>query len=91
MTSLSKNARVAGLLYISSSLFGIVRLIYIPSALLVRGNAEVTSHNIAKHPLLFRCYSASVLLATCSAALYGYLSPWLSIGCSKEWTGRSLC
>ena len=37
MTSLSKNARVAGLLYILSSLFGIVRLIYIPGALLVTG------------------------------------------------------
>lgn len=62
MTSLSKNARVAGLLYISSSLFGIVRLIYIPSALLVRGNAEVTSHNIAEHALLFRFGIVSYLL-----------------------------
>jgi len=65
MTSLSKNARVAGLLYISSSLFGIVRLIYIPSALLVHGNAEVTANNIAAHELLFRFGIVSYLL--CSA------------------------
>ena len=32
MVSLNKNARVAGLLYILSSLFGVVRLIYIPNA-----------------------------------------------------------
>jgi len=65
MTSLSKNARVAGLLYISSSLFGIVRLIYIPSTLLVHGNAEVTANNIAAHELLFRFGIVSYLL--CSA------------------------
>lgn len=65
MTSLSKNARVAGLLYISSSLFGVVRLIYIPSALLVHGNAEVTANNIAAHELLFRFGVVSYLL--CSA------------------------
>jgi Domain of unknown function (DUF4386) len=65
MTSLSNNARVAGLLYISSSLFGIVRLIYIPSALLVHGNAEVTANNIAAHELLFRFGIVSYLL--CSA------------------------
>ena len=64
MTSLSKNARVAGLLYTLSSLFGIVRLIYIPSTLLVSENAA-TANNIAKHELLFRFGIVSYLL--CSA------------------------
>ena len=41
MTPLSKNARVAGLLYILSSLFGLVRLIYIPSTLLASGSAAL--------------------------------------------------
>jgi hypothetical protein len=65
MTSLSKNARVAGLLYIVSSLFGIVRLIYIPSTLLASGNAAATTNNIASHELLFRFGIVSYLL--CSA------------------------
>ena len=60
MTSLSKNARVAGLLYITASLVAIVRLLYIPKVLIVHGNAAATAHNIAAHESLFRvgilCY-----------------------------------
>jgi hypothetical protein len=65
MTSLAKNARVAGLLYIVSSMFGIVRLVYIPSTLLVSGDAAATVNNIARHELLFRFGIISYLL--CSA------------------------
>jgi hypothetical protein len=54
MTSLSKNARIAGLLYIVGSLFGVVRLLYIPSVLFVHGNAAATASNIAGHQMLFR-------------------------------------
>ncbi len=53
MTSLSKNARVAGLLYLS--LLGApLRLIYIPNHLFVSGNATATANNIAAHEMLFR-------------------------------------
>ncbi len=86
MTSLSKNARVAGLLYIVSSVFGIVRLIYIPSTLLVSGNAAATANNIAKHEWLFRFGIVSYLL--CSA-LWIFVTP-LSIGCLRGSTRRSL-
>ncbi len=65
MTSLSRNARVAGLLYILSSLFGVVRLIYVPNALIVQGNAAATANNIAGHELLFRFGIVSYLV--CSA------------------------
>lgn len=54
MTSLSRNARIAGLLYFMLALAGPVRLIYIPSVLFVSGNAAATTHNIASHELLFR-------------------------------------
>ena len=54
MTPLSKNARIAGALYILSSLVGIPRLIYIPSALFVHGNPAATASNIAAHEALFR-------------------------------------
>ena len=62
MVSLNKNARVAGLLYILSSLFGVVRLIYIPNTLIVHGNAAATANNIAGHELLFRFGIVSYLL-----------------------------
>lgn len=54
MTTLSKNARIAGLLYIVGSLFGVVRLLYIPGKLFVHGNPAATASNIVAHELLFR-------------------------------------
>jgi Domain of unknown function (DUF4386) len=64
MTSLSKNARVAGLLYILSSLFGVVRLLYIPNTLFVHGNAAATANNIAAHESLFRLGMVTYLLGS---------------------------
>ena len=63
MTSLSKNARVAGFLYILASVIGIVRLGYIPKLLFVHGNAATTANNIAAHESLFRFGIVSQLLA----------------------------
>ena len=53
MTSLSKNARIAGLMYLVGSLVAIVRLVYIPDNLL-SDNVTATVNNIATHELLFR-------------------------------------
>ena len=64
MTSISKKARVAGLLYILASAVGYVRLIYIDSALIVSGNAAATANNIAAHETLFRWGIVSYLLAS---------------------------
>ncbi len=53
MTSLSKDARIAGVLYLT--LLGApLRLMYIPSRLFVHGNASATCDNIIAHELLFR-------------------------------------
>jgi hypothetical protein len=54
VTPLSKNARIAGLLYVAASAVGVVRLMYVPKALVVTGNASVTAANIAAHESLFR-------------------------------------
>jgi hypothetical protein len=62
MTSLSKNARVAGLLYILASVVGVMRLLYIPNALFVHGNATTTAANVAAHEWLFRLGIVSELL-----------------------------
>src|SRR5260370_38625789 len=53
MTSLSRNARIAGLLYLTL-LTAPLRLLYIPSKLFVAGNASATANNIAAHETLFR-------------------------------------
>jgi hypothetical protein len=64
MTSLSRKARVAGLLYIVASAIGYLRLIYIPDALILKGNAAATASNIAAHETLFRWGIVSYLLAS---------------------------
>jgi hypothetical protein len=61
MTTLSRNARVAGLLYLTL-LTAPLRLIYIPSKLFVTGNATATADNIAAHETLFRLGILSDLL-----------------------------
>src|SRR5438128_7250496 len=61
MHSTKKNARVAGLLYLSL-MTAPLRLIYIPSVLFVQGNATATANNIATHELLFRLGIVSDLL-----------------------------
>jgi len=63
MTSLSKKARVAGLLYMLASLAGVVRLAYIPNVLFVRGDAMATANNILAHEALFRWGMVGELLA----------------------------
>jgi Domain of unknown function (DUF4386) len=53
MTILSKNARIAGLLYLTLGAAPL-RLMYIPNHLIVTGNATATANNIAAHETLFR-------------------------------------
>ena len=60
---LSRKARIAGLLYILASAVGVLRLLYIPNALFVSGNATATAANIAAHELLFRLGIVSSLAA----------------------------
>ena len=63
MTSLNRDARVAGLLYIAASAVGIVRLLYIPGHLFKQGNAAATASSIAMNESLFRFGIASNLIA----------------------------
>jgi hypothetical protein len=75
MSSLRRDARVAGALYVAASLVGALRLIYIPEKLFVSGNAAATAANIASHELLFRLgilsdLFGSVLFLFVTLALY---------------------
>ncbi|MBZ5574108.1 MAG: DUF4386 domain-containing protein [Acidobacteriia bacterium] len=62
MSSTHNPGRVIGYLYLLLVPFAPLRLIYIPSALFVRGNATATANNIAAHELLFRLGIVSDLL-----------------------------
>jgi hypothetical protein len=70
MTSLSRNARVAGFLYLLLVFVGPIRLIYIPDTLFVTGDATATAANIAAHETLFRF---GIVTSLFCAALLIYL------------------
>jgi hypothetical protein len=54
MTTLKRDARIVGLIYLALIVSAPFRLIYIPGALFVHGDSAATAHNIASHDLLFR-------------------------------------
>jgi len=54
MSSLKNRGRFAGLLYVLMSIPGFFALIYVPSKLIVHGNATATTNNIAASETLFR-------------------------------------
>src|SRR6266849_3615484 len=54
MNSTKNPGRFAGLLYVVMSIFGFFALIYVPSKLIVHGNATATASNIAASETLFR-------------------------------------
>jgi len=62
MISTRNSGRVAGLWYLALTIFGPLRLIYIPGKLFVSGNAAATVDNIAAHELLFRFGIAADLI-----------------------------
>jgi Domain of unknown function (DUF4386) len=80
-----KAARIAGAIYLSMVLVGPFSLIYVPTKLIVRGNATATANNILTHETLFRLaiiadLFASVIFICLGVALYRLLS-----GVNKTW------
>ena len=61
MDSLSRKARIAGLLYLLLVIPGPFSLIYLPSILIVRGNATATASNVLAHETLSRLWIVSDL------------------------------
>src|SRR5215471_21833548 len=60
--SLTNRGRVAGLLYVVASFPVFFALVYVPSKILVRGNAAATASNITAHETLFRLGIAADLI-----------------------------
>jgi len=63
MSSTKNPGRFAGLLYVLVAIPGVLALIYVPSKLIVHGNATATASNIAAHETLFRLGIASNLIS----------------------------
>jgi len=61
VNSAQKTARIAGALYLLSAAAAGVPLIYIPSVLIVDGNAAATAHNILASETIFRACIVSEL------------------------------
>jgi hypothetical protein len=71
MTPTSRNARIAGLLYLLLAIVGPLRLMYIPKTLFVQGNAAATAANIAAHETLFRLGNSGCPAAVAHLPFHG--------------------
>jgi len=82
-----KAARIAGAVYLSMVVTGPFSLIYVPSKLIVRGNAAATADNILAHQTLFNLgiladLVGQIIFICLAIALYRLLS-----GVNKTWAG----
>src|SRR5438034_11423435 len=80
-------ARIAGAIYLSMVVTGPFSLIYVPSKLIVHGNAAATSDNILAHETMFRLsiladLVGQVIFICLAIALYRLLS-----SVNKIWAG----
>src|SRR5437588_12690997 len=62
MNSTKKTARIAGLLYLVNGVTGFFGIIYVPSRLIVSGNASATANKILASERLFRLGIVSELI-----------------------------
>jgi uncharacterized protein DUF4386 len=62
MSSTRNPGRFAGLLYVLTSIVGFFAMGYVPSKLIVHGNAAATASNISVHETLFRLGIAAQLI-----------------------------
>jgi hypothetical protein len=86
MNSRKKTARIAGVIYLSMVITGPFSLIYVPSQLIVHGNATATAANVLAHDTMFRFAIAAglfgqVIFICLAVALYRLLSE-----VSKNWS-----
>src|ERR1700736_2307158 len=63
MSSTKNPGRFAGLLYILMSIPGFFAMVYVPSKLIVYGNATATANNVAASETLFRLGIAAQLIS----------------------------
>lgn len=69
--SLKKTARLAGILYLISAVFAPFSLIYVPSKIIVSGNATATAERMLANEMLFRI---SIALGIASIILFLFVA-----------------
>ncbi len=85
MHSTDKAARIAGATYLGLVLTAPLSLMYIPSKLIVRGNAAATANNIVNHEMMFRLCIVSELLSSVVFICLGMALYRLLADVSKGW------
>ena len=63
-SSPKKTARLAGLLYLIWAITGVYSLLYVPSKIMVRGDAVATANKILAHEFLFRTLIVNDLISS---------------------------
>src|SRR5437762_10261162 len=87
MHPLKKAARIAGAIYLSMVITGLFSLIYVPSKLIVRGNAAATADNILAHETMFRLAILADLLGSAIFICLGIALYKLLSSVNKTWAG----
>jgi hypothetical protein len=87
MHPLKKTARIAGAIYASMVVTGPFSLIYVPSKLIVRGNAAATADNILAHETMFRLAILADLIGAAIFICLGIALYKLLSGVSRTWAG----
>ena len=64
MNSNKKTARIAGLLYLILAITGAYSIMYVPSQIIVRGDAAATANNLLANEFLFRTGIVSSLISS---------------------------
>ena len=83
MNSTKKAARLAGVLYLINGVTGYFSIIYVPTKLIVSGNAAATASNILASPGLFRLGIASELICVAEYIFLLWVLYRLLIGVNK--------
>jgi hypothetical protein len=83
MNSTKKTARIAGLLYLVNGVTGFFGIIYVPSRLIVSGNAAVTANNILVSERLFRLGIVSELICAAEFVFLLWALYRLLVGVNK--------
>jgi len=85
MYSTVKAARIAGAIYLSMVLIAPFCLIYVPSKLIVHGNASATADNILAHETMFRISIMGDLIGQAIFICLGIALYRLLSGVNKTW------
>jgi Domain of unknown function (DUF4386) len=79
----NKTARVAGALYLLNGVTGFFSLMYVPSTLIVSGDATATAKNILAHETLFRLGIVSELFCAAEFIFWSGLCICYSTGWTR--------